>query len=553
MVTWADVRQWTGGPLGEAIGALNREYNELITAGEDLGKIGIPDGWSGEAAQAAGSRCGQLVESLGEWTAEIAAVRKACGAASDAIGGVKNGVSEAEELAKANNFSIADDGSITDQGPPPDTPKAQQQAVADERAAVKSELTERVSQILRSARDIDNDLCTVLDKVLSSDTIDADSSATSLSAAGDAGAKLGTLSIPTPPPLNDATAAQNAAWWATLSDAQRKRFAQDYPRLVGPRDGLDTTSRSSANMVILREEREKLEAERKSLEEEIRKKQGPGGRLQKPSLENDLESVNNRIKGLNDIEARVNRTKDLPDSSSEKYFLLHVDGQGDGTAAVSRGNPDTAQHVSTFVPGTGSDLGNMYSTMDRSERMADEARLAGATSQATISWHGYDAPDAIPNAMSGSYAEDAEPDLARFQEGLLEARSADAPQRHKTLIGHSYGGTTVGKTVQDYELPVDDLVLVGSPGVDAPHASELNVPDGHVWATADENDPVAEAPVFDIDPTEEDFGAKVFESKSGTDGKWWQLGYDADSHSQYWDVGNPALKEMGNIIAGAAK
>ncbi len=56
------------------------------------------------------------MESLGEWTAEIAAVRKACGAASDAIGGVKNGVSEAEELAKANNFSIADDGSITDQG-----------------------------------------------------------------------------------------------------------------------------------------------------------------------------------------------------------------------------------------------------------------------------------------------------------------------------------------------------------------------------------------------------------------------------------------------------
>ncbi|KMS90309.1 hypothetical protein ACZ91_15660 [Streptomyces regensis] len=142
---------------------------------------------------------------------------------------VKNGVSEAEELAKANNFSIADDGSITDQGPPPDTPKAQQQAVADERAAVKSELTERVSQILRSARDIDNDLCTVLDKVLSSDTIDADSSATSLSAAGDAGAKLGTLSIPTPPPLNDATAAQNV-----------RTPASDILRIALPRLGLTT-------------------------------------------------------------------------------------------------------------------------------------------------------------------------------------------------------------------------------------------------------------------------------------------------------------------------
>ncbi|MBB3051998.1 hypothetical protein FHS23_003027 [Prauserella isguenensis] len=95
---------------------MNREYNELINAGEDLGKIQSPDGWSGQAAQAAGSRCGELVEALGEWTGDIAAARTAFTATSDAIGGVKNGVTEAEEVAKANNFSIADDGSIADHG-----------------------------------------------------------------------------------------------------------------------------------------------------------------------------------------------------------------------------------------------------------------------------------------------------------------------------------------------------------------------------------------------------------------------------------------------------
>ncbi|WP_083666243.1 alpha/beta hydrolase [Saccharomonospora sp. CUA-673] len=544
------MRQWSGDPLGEAVGALNREYNELIAAGEDLGKIGTPEGWSGEAAQAAGSRCGELVESLGEWTAEIAAVRKACGAASDAIGGVKNGVTEAEELAKANNFSIADDGAIRDQGPPADTPDAQQQAVAEERAKIKSELDERVSQVLRSARDIDSDLCAVLDKVLSSDTIDADSTATSLSAAGHAGAKLGALSIPTPPLINDATAAQNAAWWATLSDAQRKRFAQDYPRLVGPRDGLDTTTRSSANMTILRDEREKLRAERKSLKEEMGTKHGPGGQLERSSLERKIENIDGRIKGLNDIENKVNETKDLDDDSSEKYFILQVDSEGDGTAAVSRGNPDTAQYVSTFVPGTGSELGNIDSTMDRSERMAEQARWAGAESTATISWHGYDAPDEFANATSGTYAEEAEPKLAKFQDGLLESRDENASERHNTLVGHSYGATTIGKTAQNHEMPVDDLVLVGSPGVDAPHVSDLQIPEGHVWATADENDPVAEAPVFDIDPTEREFGANVFGSSSDSEGKWYQGGYNLDSHSDYWDYNNPALEKMGKIIAG---
>ncbi|NIJ14993.1 hypothetical protein FHU38_005401 [Saccharomonospora amisosensis] len=94
-------------------------------------------------------------------------------------------------------------------------------------------LKARVEQVLRSATDVDSDFCKVLKRVLARNTIDAgayDNESTSLSAAGNAGAALGSLSIPAPPPAN-ASPAQNAAWWASLSEAQRQRFTNDYPQL----------------------------------------------------------------------------------------------------------------------------------------------------------------------------------------------------------------------------------------------------------------------------------------------------------------------------------
>jgi len=64
MVTWGDVTRWDGEPLSDAVGPLNREYNELTTAGEDLGKANAPDGWTGEAATAAAQRGNQIIDSL---------------------------------------------------------------------------------------------------------------------------------------------------------------------------------------------------------------------------------------------------------------------------------------------------------------------------------------------------------------------------------------------------------------------------------------------------------------------------------------------------------
>lgn len=103
-----------------------------------------------------------------------------------------------------------------------------------------------------------------------------------------------------------------------------------------------------------------------------------------------------------------------------------------------------------------------------------------------ITWVGYDAPQDILDAASETYAERAKADLDRFQDGLRVTH--EGTPSHNTLIGHSYGSTVIGHTARDEGIDADELVFVGSPGVGVDHASQLNFPINHVFATVAEHD-----------------------------------------------------------------
>ncbi|MGC7093858.1 hypothetical protein ACPZ19_04250 [Amycolatopsis lurida] len=262
MVTWAEVTRWEPAPLQNAVGAINAEYNKLVPASEDLRKLTTPYGWTGQAAEAAANRVTRIVDRLEAWAAELEAARTAATNVGDAVAGVRRGADEAVHLATAHNFTIADDGAVHDNGPIPPPAPEQAEAVTNERRAMLAELADRVRQVLLSAEDVDHDFCTVLDRLLQHTVYDSttnDNSATSLAAAGALGIQAGGLTIPPPPPADGATAAQNAAYWATLSDQQRKQLALDHPHLVGPRDGFTTEHRDIANRVLLNQQRTKLQ------------------------------------------------------------------------------------------------------------------------------------------------------------------------------------------------------------------------------------------------------------------------------------------------------
>jgi hypothetical protein len=169
-------------------------------------------------------------------------------------------VKEVQSMAAAHEFAIGEDGSITSHAPPPVCTEADPDGAqaARDRQRIEVELQHRIHEVLRSAEDVDNDFCAVLDRILSNHEIDSGNGRTDLAAAGNSGAALGALSIPAPPPPG-ATPADNAAWWATLSQNQKNVPIHDHPELVGNRDGVEALARSQANLAMVPKLRAQLQ------------------------------------------------------------------------------------------------------------------------------------------------------------------------------------------------------------------------------------------------------------------------------------------------------
>ncbi|MFD8501048.1 alpha/beta hydrolase [Amycolatopsis sp. NPDC059657] len=550
------------------MGALNAVYNKTIALSDDLRDLNTPHGWSGEAATAAAGKVNQIIDSLEEHAAELAAGRRSFGDTGDAITGVMHGVREAEALAAAQHFTIGDDGVVVDNGPPAGIRTDQQEAVARERQKIAAELRERVDQVVRSATDVDADFSLVLDKILSGHTIDAaanDNEHTSLAGAGNAGDALGSLTIPAPPP-EGATAAQNAAYWATLSEAQRTRLATDRPELVGPRDGFSAKQRDIANRVLIGREQTTLRHDRDELQRKIDNFPRTGGGEIKlndqrdfDALKSQLAALDGKLHGLDQLNQRLNQPADTPEN--QKYYLLGIDGREDGKAIVAKGNPDTAANVATYVPGTTADLATFGDELNRGDAMHREAVESGGKSTSVITWLGYDAPDTLLNAGSESYADNGKKALDGFQDGLRE--SHEGTPSHNTAVGHSYGTTLIGHAARDEKLAVDDLVLIASPGVGVDHASQLNMPRDHVFSTTADKDVIhvtnfPRLPGGDgmpgdplgPSPTDPEFGGRTFRSAPGTTAAAPLDLPSVAAHGEYWQQNNPALRSTGKIIAG---
>jgi len=211
-----------------------------------------------------------------------------------------------------------------------------------------------------------------------------------------------------------------------------------------------------------------------------------------------------------------------------------------------------------------SDLEGMGTHLTRSERilqLANDQPSDGDT--AAVTWLGYEAPQGLASAASDGYAEDAAGDLQKFQDGLRATHEGAAS--NNTLIGHSYGSTAVGEAAQygDGQLDVDNVVLIGSPGVNADSVSELQLPeDADVYASTAENDIINNVYGADValnaqglpdihgtPPVDDSFGAETFESDPGDEGSG-PGGTSVKAHSQYWDPRSDSLKSMARIVTG---
>jgi hypothetical protein len=157
--------------------------------------------------------------------------------------------------------------------------------------------------------------------------------------------------------------------------------------------------------------------------------------------------------------------------------------------------------------------------------------------------------------------------LAADVNGLAATHRAEVGS-HVTVIGHSYGSTTVADAFAASGMRANDAVLIGSPGTDlANHAADFHLPaGGQVYVGAASSDPVSwfgqAGPIPDLvngrlhfplgleaglgrDPAGDGFGSLRFDAEAvGRDGP------SFDDHSKYYALGSESLRSITDIASG---
>ncbi|MBK3594674.1 MULTISPECIES: alpha/beta hydrolase [Streptomyces] len=370
-------------------------------------------------------------------------------------------------------------------------------------------------------------------------------------------------------PPKGATPEENAEWWKNLTAEQRADCLAVHPASIGSMNGLPSDVRDEANRMVLNETKATYRLQLDAIPKEPIK-YGPHTTGSYPAAVitpewrewqdkygSEKARMEGVMKGMNAIQDRFDRTgeKGLPEA-----YLLGFDptGLGDGKVILANGNPDTADHVGVYVPGTFAGIesvggdGDTHGDLGRGERLwAESDRFTPGQNVSTITWLDYNAPDSIvPEATRGQYADEGGPRLYEFLQGNAAAQqTADGTRAHTTVIGHSYGSTVVGVSAQSgsWKDPAvaNDFVFAGSPGVQADHAADLGVGADHVWAMgAPWDDQVVRQGgrlmgLGDngVIPTDESFGGNIMESDSG-------------GHTGFFDGESDSMRNQGAVIAG---
>jgi pimeloyl-ACP methyl ester carboxylesterase len=277
-------------------------------------------------------------------------------------------------------------------------------------------------------------------------------------------------------------------WWNSLSERQRRLLTDQHPPKLGNLNGIPTEARDTINQAVMNDDIRRVEnaasQQHVSVDQVTQHPELYG--LSPAAITRYTNAVQTRD-GL-----RTHATN--PDDSKNPVFLQTYDPEafkGRGREAIAIGNPDKADNTTVLVPGTGSSVRDGYLSHTDGRNLYNEARRAdpGKTNSVLV-WMGYHAPDSLTDLHVG------QPTLAREGGSVLAsdvnalAATHQGPS-HVTVIGHSYGSTTVADAAAGSGMRANDVVLVGSPGTDLAHsAADFHLQGGHVYVGSASSDPV---------------------------------------------------------------
>jgi hypothetical protein len=376
------------------------------------------------------------------------------------------------------------------------------------------------------------------------------------------------ITIPSP----DTSPEDVNQWWNSLNDEQRDRLLAQHPPELGNLNGIPAVARDTVNQAVMNDDIHRVEdvANRYGVsKDDVVKNPALYG-----LIATDIGRYSNAVKTRDGLkyDAGTDPKKQRP-VMLWAYDPLAFNGQG--KAAIAIGNPDYARNTAVIVPGTGSSVAQGWMTgHDDTINLYNQSLAADPEHHYTsvIAWMGYDAPDGFSDirVTEPGLARAGGDLLAKDVNGLWATHNGLTPQ-HITVIGHSYGSTTVADAFAHSGMHANDAVLLGCPGTDLAHsAADFHLDGGHVYVGSASSDPVSwignsnclpreilkdylrdyHIPVptdagLGTDPAGNGFGSIRFHAEVPGHG-----GISEHDHSHYYAKGSEALRSMTDIAIG---
>lgn len=364
---------------------------------------------------------------------------------------------------------------------------------------------------------------------------------------------------PTPPLPPPGTSPQDVFnWWNSLTPEQKSQLIAQHPQELGNLRGIPVDVSNEVNRAVMNDDISRVQdianANGLSVDQVLG---DPNYFGLSPNAvtryNNAIRSQDGLIKSADAVDAQGRH----PD-----VFLMRYQPDafnGDGGAAIAMGNPDTAANTAFVVKGLGSGVKQGTLSNPDGVHLFNEANNADSNKHtAVVMWVGYDAPNspADPGLYEPHMAQTGGQALAADVNSMAVTHQG-APT-HMTVVGHSYGSTTVADAAAGFGMHADDIVLVGCPGTDmANSANDFHLnPGGHLYVGDASGDPVSwfgeetvKTPLGGVglghDPAMDGYGSVRF--KAEVPGYHENPFYD---HSHYFDPGSESLFSMGDIVSG---
>ena len=490
-IGWAEIQQWDPANLNTTSQNLSTARSTLRTEAQDASGAKSRVQSTGTAVDAMLTTLGSLNKDLDTLVNDVSELMMATSEASNGVWDVQTKVQECTSFTEQYPYlTISTDGTVDydrfDSGRTgnENTDKALKQSDDAEnstRSTKSSELDGMVTGAINRAVEVDEAYRDRL-KAVYDGTYQCDETSASES--------QGLPDLP----QEGWSATEVSAWWNSLTEDERKKIIAEHPEAIGNLDGIAMADRAEANKNRLPGAIEDAERELNDARERKNNSSSSLDPDQRTEVNNDVKSAEQKLKDLLALDRLVNK---------EGYNLLTLDASGAGEdvrAAVASGDVDNAANVVTMVPGISTTVREgMDGMLKDGENLRDKA---GYDNTATVAWLGYDAPRGIPimdkdpnpnnshtDYMTAERAEHAAPALNGFHEGIHSWHQSQGTDPHLTTVDHSYGSLTAGTAALSTKTGVvDDMVLYGSPGGRADDVHEYNVPEEHVYASANDDD-----------------------------------------------------------------